>query len=86
MAESKRLVGIREKFKRFFNTEDIFCDPIGMELGLDYVIDARRFEKWLEKEHGYDIHLYGSSGVFIRKKFGEDAETFIDSLLFAHMK
>jgi len=69
------------RFRKFFDVNDIFRDDLITSLRKKYSIDIINFDDWLHKEHGYNEEIHGSMRDFIILRFGEEACSFIESVL-----
>ena len=69
------------RFNHFFGTNDIFLEDTLTIIRKRYSVDIIKFDEWLQLEHGYNIEIHGSASDFITARFGEEAASFIKSLL-----
>jgi hypothetical protein len=72
---------IAQKLKKIFNVPHPFVQAQESAMRGRYVFDLFRFDDWLHKEHGYVEETHGSMADFVTSKWGEEATTFIRSLL-----
>jgi len=68
-------------FKKYFNTNNIFVDGLLSAATHKYCLDIIKLDDWLKVHHRYTEEKHGSMSDFIKLKFGNEADAFIEDLL-----
>ena len=70
-----------KEMQKHFEVDDIFCDTTLTPVFNRYHFDIFKFDDWCRSKHNYTKDKHGSLLNFVHTHFGENAVTFIKSLV-----